>query len=261
MTLLDAWARWRENGPPYVLDGDRELLSTLRSVRATVVHHDWQTAISQPDYCAPGDRRLHLGLLPEPFCGDLRSASIFVLLLNPGLGPTDYFGELQVPSFRAARLLNLRQPNAGQHTRDVPFYMLDPAFSWHGGYNWWHRKFSGVISEIAVRRFLTFAAAQQVLARELASIELVPYHSATFADADGWLDGLQSVALARAFVRDVVIPRVARGDAIVIATRQVSQWGLPELPGVIRYTAGQARGAHLTPASPGGRAILAWLNR
>lgn len=229
-----------------------------RSQRATVVSADWTTAIARDDYCAPGDTRLHLGLLPEPFCGDVRTATIYVLLLNPGLGPTDYYGELQVPAFRAARLQNLRQDfSAG----DLPFYMLDPAFSWHGGFTWWHRKFAGVISELARRRAISFAAAQRVLALELASIELVPYHSATFSDADGWLQRLQSVSLARTFVREYVIPRVESGKALVIATRQVNQWNLPDLPGVIRYSPGQARGAHLTPNSPGGGAILRWLER
>lgn len=258
MTLLDAWAAWRGDTAPYVLEGDRTLLSSRRSVRATTVFTDWHTAIGQGDFCAPSDSRLHLGLLPEPFCGDVRNASIFVLLLNPGLGPSDYYGEYEVPAFRAVRMQNLRQAFDG---RSLPFYMLDPGFSWHGGYLWWHRKLCGVISAISTSRSISFVAAQRALAAELASIELVPYHSATFGDPGGWLAGLQSVQLARTYVQDVIVPRVRRGEAIVIATRQVSLWGLPDIPGVVRYSPGQARGAHLTPTSPGGRAILEWLDR
>lgn len=258
MTLLEAWSGWRSDTAPYVLEQDRALLASPRSVRATAVVTDWQTAIRQEDFCAPGDSRLHLGLLPEPFCGDVRSATIFVLLLNPGLGPSDYYGEYEVPAFRAARLQNLQQVFDG---RTLPFYMLDPKFSWHGGFQWWHRKLCGVIGAIAASRTISFAAAQRLLADQLASIELLPYHSATFGDADGWLSGLQSVRLAKSYVHDVIVPRVRRGDAIVIATRQVNLWGLPDIPGVIRYSAGQARGAHLTPSSPGGDAILRWMAR
>jgi hypothetical protein len=56
----------------------------------------WLEAYRSLDYCASHDRRLHLGLLPQPFFGDLRRASIYVLLLNPGLGPDDYYDEYEV---------------------------------------------------------------------------------------------------------------------------------------------------------------------
>lgn len=256
MDLLTTWASWREGSAPHVLDADRPVLLSGRSERSTIVYTDWPTVIAAEDFAKPGDERLHLGLLPEPFCGNLRTASIYVLLLNPGLGPTDYFGELQVPAFRAARLRNLQQA-FGAH--EVPFYMLDPQFAWHGGFAWWHRKFAAVIQEIQRRRHVPYAAAQRALASELASIELVPYHSSVFRDADRWLQRLRSVELARQFVQEFVLPRVRRREAIVIATRQVSQWNLPTHPGVITYSNGQARGAHLTPNSPGGRAILDWL--
>lgn len=257
MSLLDAWSNWPCKGHPFVLADDREVLLTARSQRATVVYRDWEEATSSPEFCRPGDSRLHLGLVPEPFCGDIRNASIYVLLLNPGLGPTDYYGEFRVPEFRAARLRNLRQV---RNEGDLPFYMLDPKFSWHGGFAWWNRKFAGITARLADRRSISFAAAQRLLASELASIELVPYHSATFRDSGGWLKQLRSVSLAREFVRDYVVPKVNRSEAIVIATRQVGLWALPVMPGVVQYSGGQTRGAHLTPASPGGEAILRWFD-
>jgi hypothetical protein len=94
---------------------------------------------------------------------------------------------------------------------------------------------------------------------ELASIELLPYHSRAFHDSGGWLGKLRSVALAKRFVTDFVLSRVKRGEAIAIVVRKTQSWGLPEISGVIRYEGKLAQGAHLTPDSPGGRAILTQL--
>ena len=43
-----------------------------------------------------------------PFVGDLQSADVFLVLLNPGLGPLDYYGEEKnEPGYREALLANL----------------------------------------------------------------------------------------------------------------------------------------------------------
>jgi hypothetical protein len=253
MDLLHQWGEWRAESPPYILDADRALLTSQRSTRATVVRRSWPEAFNANDFCAPGDIRLHLGLLPQPFFGDLRRASIFLLLLNPGLGPDDYFGEHEIPSFRAALLGNLKQEFSDA---PFPFLFLDPQYSWHGGFTWWHSKLTRVIERLAQELGISFAAARRRLGATLASIELFPYHSASFHDAGGWLRNLPSVELARAFVNNVVIPRVKSKKAIVIVTRKAQAWNLPHYEGVVVYTAGEARAAHLTPDSPGGRAIL-----
>ncbi len=103
---------------------------------------------------------------------------------------------------------------------------------------------------------VSFAAARTSLGSTLASIELLPYHSKAFKDTGGWLRNLRSVELARTFVAEFVLPRVQRGEATVIVTRKVAAWSLLEHPGVIHYLGAQTRAAHLTPDSPGGRAIL-----
>jgi hypothetical protein len=253
MHLLEVWESWQPSSPPYALDGDLEVLNSHRSAQAVVTQTSWQAAYQAPDFCAPGDRRLHLGLLPQPFFGDVRNASIYVLLLNPGLGPHDYYGEYEVPEYREALLANLRQPLGA----DIkPFLFLDPQFAWHGGFGWWHGKLTKVIERLASAWKVSFAEARARLASTLAGIELLPYHSSAFKDAGCWLRELESVALARAYVTDFVLPRVQRGEAIIIVTRKVAEWSLPERDGVIAYSSAQARAAHLTPESPGGRAIL-----
>jgi hypothetical protein len=251
--LLTAWSNWSEVSAPYVLEEDRTVLTSPRSTKATVTYKNWSEVYKAKDFAAPGDTRLHLGLLPHPFCGDVKNAEIYILMLNPGYGPHDYFGEYEVPEYRKAVLANLKQTFTSE---TLPFFLLDPQFSWHGGFNWWHGKLAGVIKELAHSRGVSFAEARSELGRKIASIELLPYHSTSFRDGDHWIRDLQSVKLARYYVKDYVLPRVANDKAIAIVTRQASVWNLPEHSGVIRYSGQEARAAHLSPSSPGGKAIL-----
>jgi hypothetical protein len=251
--MLDAWRAWRPQSPPYLFEGDRGVLSSPSFSTNIVLHPTWDHAIASPDFCATRDRRLHLGLIPQPFIGDIRNASIYVLLLNPGLGPHDYFGEHVVPEYRAALLANLRQDAS---TTCTPFLFLDPRHSWHGGFRWWHGKLVQLIERLRLAWGVSFAEARLRLARRLASIELVPYHSARFALPAKVCGQLDSVKLARQFVQNEVLKRVQSGEAIVIVARKAREWNLPDVPGVVTFSGGQARGAHLTPESRGGREIL-----
>jgi len=255
MDLLDRWANWNPTSAPFIFDGDIEVLGAARSRSSTVVLPDWASAHRAPDFGAPNDSRLHLGLLPMPFMGDLRRAAIYVLLLNPSAGPNSYYGEHQVPEYRAALLANLKQQQQ-QPDGISPFLFLDPRFAWDGGFDWWHGKLAKVIAQLARSWDVSFAEARARLASQLACIELVPYHSPQFSDAGGWIDGLASVRLARSFVHEYVVPRARRGDALVIVTRQAAAWGLRESDRVVVYRGHEARAAHLSPGSRGGRAIL-----
>ncbi len=252
MSLLSEWARWNPEEYPFVLEADRSLLRAAPT-RAVATFRSWRAAMADRDYCRPNDTRLHLGLLPMPFIGDLRRASVYILLLNPGLGPHDYYGEYQVPEYHRALLLNLKQ-RFGR--RAVPFLFLDPRYSWHGGFRWWHAKLAQVILRWSKSQGIPFAAARAQLASEIAGIELFPYHSSSFRDSGAWLRRLRSVELARTFVSAVVVPRVKRGEAVAIVARKAELWGLPKHPGVVHYSGQQARAAHLTPDSDGGRLIL-----
>jgi hypothetical protein len=250
--LLTAWSNWPEASAPYILGDDKAVL-TSRSTKAVVTYKSWHEAYKAEDFAAPGDTRLHLGLLPHPLCGDVANAEIYILMLNPGYGPHDYFGEYEVPAYRKAVLGNLKQTFT---SATLPFFLLDPQFSWHGGFTWWHGKLARVIQELAHIREVSFAEARAELGRKIASIELLPYHSTSFRDSDHWIRDLASVKLARRYVNEYVLPRVSSGKAIAIVTRQAEVWNLPKHNGVIRYTGQEARAAHLTPGSRGGTAIL-----
>lgn len=261
MDLLSEWRKWNSKSFPHVLKADAKVLNRLSKEHVAkhrkervAEHRSWDEAMQDRDFCEPNDQRLHLGLLPIPFMGDMLNASIYVLMLNPGLSPCDYYGKYQVPTFRQALLANLRQE---RREGVMPFVSLDPRFAWHSGFDYWHGKLRGVVQKLAKARKTTFAEARSELGAKLAVVQLVPYHSASFTDSGGLLDRLPSVQLAREFVQETVAKRVKDKKAIAIVARQVKRWNLPEEQGVIKYEKpAEARAASLSPTSPGGRAIL-----
>jgi hypothetical protein len=137
---------------------------------------------------------------------------------------------------------------------------LDPRFSWHAGFKWWDKKMLGVIKELKESRDVSsLAEARWLLANELASIELFPYHSKKFG-SDNLLNKLKSTEMAVKFVNDYVYQKAKHRKAIVIVARRPKIWSrrLKKVPGrVMLYKRKHARGAYLTNESR--KAILVHL--
>jgi hypothetical protein len=248
--LLSAWKQFQPDRAPYLLPGDE---GVLHERHLYCRHAGWDGFVTDPEFGAPGKSQLHLDLLPIPFVGRLETASVFLLMLNPGFGPHDYFGEYTVPEYRAALLDNLRQD------RSTSFLFLEPRFSWHGGYGYWHAKLWNVIAAFAKRADISYGDARHFFQSHIAALELAPYHSVNFSLPGRVLNSLRSVQLARAFVHEELVPRAKAGECLVVVTRAVKNWQLPRHRNVVAYTASEARGAHLSAKSRGGAAILEFL--
>jgi hypothetical protein len=199
---------------------------------------------------------VQFGLLPVPYVGDLKRADIIICLLNPGLEAGDFYAELCVPAFRDAVSRSLRQDFKSDER--YPFLFLDPQWCWTGGHRWWTKKLRGIISAISESCECSFDDATAKLASRIAAAELFPYHSATF-EMHRALTAIPSCDQAREFVRQ----SAHDSDKIVIVTRQAKAWQLPRSgepqPNLIVYKDGQERGAHLSPDTSGGQAILSKL--
>jgi hypothetical protein len=250
--LLSAWKKFQPEKPPYVLSGDEIVLD---EPDLCCRYAGWEDFIADPEFGAPGNLQLHLDLLPIPFVGNLKTASVFLLMLNPGFGPHDYFGEYKVPKYRAALIDNLRQ------TRSNSFMFLDPRFSWHGGYDYWHTKLRNLITTFAETVSIPYDRAREFFQTHIAALELAPYHSVNFAIPGRLFNSLRSAQLARDFVHDELLPHAKSGKCLVVVTRAVKNWRLPAYKNVVAYTPAEARSAHLSPKSRGGSAILKFLFR
>jgi hypothetical protein len=247
--LIETWKIYKPKSP-YVLPGDELLFGEKWTDKV------WKDQIRTDDFLDPkSDNSFQLGYLPVPFAGNLKKASIFILMLNPGFSPADAYGEGHNQKFKKVLRDCLRQTSAAY------FYPLDPKFSWTGAFNYWHKKLEKLISEIATKskRTKSFSEARRFLASHLVCIEMIPYHSVSFKNSRKLID-LPSAQLARNFVKEHLFKRALKGEVLIVVTRKINVLGLEVVENkVINYTSGEARGAHLTPKSPGGSAIINFL--
>jgi hypothetical protein len=156
-----------------------------------------------------------------PYLGNLRHARVFLVSLNPGLGPHDYFGEHRVVEYRSALLANLRQD------RDVRFPFLDPAHSWHGGSAYWTHRLRGITRRVQETLGVDPREAIRICAAQVAVLELVPYHSAIFRLSRRGIDALASANLIRNLVFAELLPRHRDHDCSLIVLRSRAAWIRP----------------------------------
>ncbi|MCX7353399.1 MAG: hypothetical protein NTY59_00935 [Alphaproteobacteria bacterium] len=258
MSLIRFWRDFApRNGSPHVHPDDTDLFLKKGRGILDLPCANFRQFVRSERFGNFSDNQFHLSLLPVPYAGDLRRADIFILLLNPGFNFVDYYAEYESRRFRSRLLQNLRQKN---HEAKFPFLYLDPSFCWHSGFAWWEGKFREVGKLLAEQRYEgSYLAALKELSRRVAAIELVPYHSTSFAAHKLVEQGLPSSVAAQSFVKSSLFPRAAAGEVTIIATRRTRDWGLAAMRkrrGVVCYRGGLTRGASLGPKTLGGRAIL-----
>jgi hypothetical protein len=170
--LLSAWKKTPLTCAPYALTEDNKYFESLGQRG-----QERYTTFDYTCYLAGGlgpdpKSKLHLGLLPQPWCGDLESAKVFILLLNPGLNPGDYFGEYQVPKYKEALIETLRST----YSAEYPF--LDPQFCWHPGAHYWRKRLDWLVRALVEQKKEdSYLRALSRVAREVCALQLVPYHS------------------------------------------------------------------------------------
>lgn len=253
--LLESWRRFPASAAPHLLAGDDVFAEPTISKRWAVVHSGWDDFIQRSDFRRP-DHRVHLGLLPAPFTGSLENATVVILMLNPGLHPADYFAEYKVHEYREALLSNLRQSRSRS---SHPNIFLDPEYSWHSGFTYWYGKLRRLIEKYAREHGCSSADSLRVFAQSIAFLQLYPYHSESFGLPHKIKSKLKSAKLARSYAHEVLLPRAQQGRLLIVVARQAEAWELSKKsaePNVIEYSRAEARGAHLTPKSRGGGAIL-----
>lgn len=254
--LLNAWRTFSPHKGINILPGDELLLQPYRN--KTLVHKtsSFLKYIADPDYGAGNRKLLHLGLIPIPYLGNLASARVFILMLNPGFGELDYFAEDQSPKFKVALTDSLQQRIGPD---DFPMVSLNPNFAWSGGHQYWTRKLRNLIAAVRSKTNATWTDALRMLSREIACLELYPYHSQQFGLPTKIRNSLESARLMKSYVHEVLVPKARNGSATLIVTRHSREWNLPAHKNIVIYSAAESRAAHLTLKSKGGRKITEFL--
>jgi hypothetical protein len=178
-----------------------------------------------------------IDLQPLPWNGPLRSARTYILMLNPGLKPTDHEWE------RRPEVHDALRSNLGG---DSPYLYLQSRFIDRPG-NEWTRRWLG--SDIG--------AAQ---ADKICVLQLVPYHSEEGDKVKRVARHLPSSQESIRFVRDWLVPRAKAGEIGLVVARAARQWKLSpadECQSLVVYTneRGECRGAYQTANTRGGKLL------
>ena len=202
----------------------------------------------------PNDKRLHLGLAPVPYVGKLKRASVFLLSLNPGLNHSDYIQD-NLPQFREIYQNNLQQIG----NDDFPFYYLNPLICSHPGYNYWSKKFRDIIERIKITENISWLEAQKKISKNIALLELIPYHSKKFNLDKSIINKMASVRDVKRYVKEKLIPKARNDEITLIVMRSSAIWEIQKEKNVIIYKS-EAHSGTLGKNSSGFKAIMKRLN-
>jgi len=249
--LISSWRKLDFSQPPFVLAGDRGKIPGRLLGKFTSYKDFYQSSYF-------GTRKsktlLHLGLTPVPYSGNLFEAKIYLLMLNPGFSAHDYLSEEKDDSFKRALQDSLRQEN---QSPEYPMSKLNPQFSWHGGFIYWTTKLNDVLQNLVAQKGIDYRQALSIVSKNLCIIQCLPYHSSKFGLSEKVIQSLESTRLIKQFVIEHILPST-EGDnpKTLIVLRKNSFWGVKESnPNIIVYNEREARAAHLSKTSRGGKKI------
>jgi len=246
--LVDAWRKVPLKKRPFLLPGD-ECLKKEKNRPLIATHSSFQDYSHGSDYNDRNSTLLHTGLIPLPYLGDLKNAKIYILLNNPGIGDLDYIAEDRFPELRRALTRSLRQ----ELDPEYPMMYLNPAFSWHGGGQYWISRFKEYISLIMSKGGVTFHKAMSILSQQICCLEYLPYHSARFGLGKPFQENLKSTQLVKAFVKKDLVPRAENGEIGIIVARGKSRWEVEESDKNVVILKGMA--THFGPDTEQGQLI------
>lgn len=249
-TIIKYWREFDAHTRPYVHPSDNMLLDTQY-----YAFHDYDE-YCQSNAFGKDDRRFHLNLLPSPYDGDIVHASVYILLLNPGVSHIDYYVESTNHEIEEAMLSTIRQD---VHDSEYPLIWLNPRYLWTGGGTWLERKFKDILVFLVDTRGYSYQDALKHLARKVAIIEMYPYHSQSLNPSKSLQRGIVSRQIAKNFVKEYVVKKARDEKACIISLRRSKEWELPSHNNIVIYGPGEARAASLSMKTAGAKKILEFL--
>ena len=148
-SLVKFWSEFNFTEPPFIHPQDNSQFGRSREF-ADRRMFDFDAFIDSDRF--PGNEGFHLSLLPMPYVGDLANADIFILLLNPGFNVSNY-RSMEDPIYKTRAIKTLLQDFAGTN---FPFMSLDPGLASSAGFQWWHKKLSGVFEVISGAKGISY---------------------------------------------------------------------------------------------------------
>jgi hypothetical protein len=219
--LIKSWRKTKLETPPYIHKDD-SILSKEKTKKYVVCYKSFWEYIKSDDFGNRKDKKLHLGLRPSPYNGDLAKAKVFILMLNPGLHILDYFS-LSDKEFCRENTRVIRQKRLN---KKYPFTSLNPSLSWAPGSEYWRKKLDCLIQKTMKLKKLNYLDTLSYLSKKIAILQLYPYHSKEFGIPRKIQKlELKSARLIREFVKNVLVKEAQSGKILLIVARGAKKWG------------------------------------
>jgi hypothetical protein len=160
--------------------------------------------------------RVEKGMLPEPYQGHVDSAKVIFLMLNPCFDETDkkfyankeYYDEV---------LDTINQ----DLDKEYQFSILHPKWSTSPASRYWRRQMGKYAEAISSIKGISFEAGMKVVANNIATVELFPYHSKNWTSTKSLMQ-IQSVKYSRYLAKKAIIDT----NKIVVCTRAIREWSM-----------------------------------
>jgi len=224
-TLIQAWKDCPQD-IPFWLPADKSLLKNNY-----YSYEGFKGLLSEIEKGELNRKKLHLGLIPKPYIGDIRNAKVYILMLNPGFIQMDVKSEEMDKDLKEAFIRNLHQDLARV---DYPLVFLDPRFQYHGGGMYWLKRFKGLIDSLQEKNS-NYIENLKLLAKNICIIQTVPYHSIEF---DKSIKNLESTKLITKAIQELSKDK----DKLFIVVRGQDIWNLSDssLPNNIHMNTNRA---------------------
>lgn len=105
-----------------------------------------------------------IGLIPIPYIGNYKKASVIILCLNPG-----YREKLDLDDYNNKYYFKENVKTLTMKSR-VPFFFLDPKIDFSGGYIWWAKILKQLISKFGLK----------LISKKIMCLQYLGYHSKTY---------------------------------------------------------------------------------
>ena len=222
--LLEFWQSVQKQPNTEIVKEDYEI---LHQHNLLITGAEWEQVCAKPNEDA---YKLHTDLIAEPFDGDIESAKIYIVSLNPHAGKyseeyTNNFCHPVLGKFLRDKITK----NIYQQNKDYPVYYLHPDLEKTGGGKWWrNQRFKYLIEILKKDLNITEDEATRFIAKNVFDLELCPYHSESWSDRAGdVIFTLPSVQVALDFVKNTIIPGVIDGSKKLIVlngTPTLNKW-------------------------------------
>jgi hypothetical protein len=228
--LIDFWKHFDATGrKPCVHPEDLDAMTNPKTKRtdpdmSSVSKFFELTSPEQADY-------FHLSLSPVPYMGNLRSADIFLLMLNPKAGYEDYYTNAD-PAFRQALTRTLKQDF---EEGEKACLALNPQHCGSSWFCYYEELLRPTLWDYAKMEGLNYWQALGEFSCRVAILELVPYYSTSSAQINGqFLRKLTSAQKAKTAAQDLR-KRAQDEIATVIVRWSAGEWGLRDADKIIQH--------------------------